>query len=46
MFEKRNDRWLIVHNHTSVAQGEPASTAQPQQPTPPASTQPPQPGKP
>jgi ketosteroid isomerase-like protein len=40
MFEKRNDRWLIVHNHTSVAQGEPASTAQPQQPTPPASTQP------
>jgi ketosteroid isomerase-like protein len=46
MFEKRNDRWLIVHNHTSVAQGEPASTAQPQQPTLPASTQPPQPGKP
>jgi ketosteroid isomerase-like protein len=46
MFEKRNDRWLIVHNHTSVAQGEPASTAQPQQPTPPASTQPHQPGKP
>jgi ketosteroid isomerase-like protein len=40
MFEKRNDRWLIVHNHTSVAQGEPASTAQPQQQTPPASTQP------
>jgi ketosteroid isomerase-like protein len=40
MFEKRNDRWLIVHNHTSVAQGEPTSTPQPQQPTPPASTQP------
>jgi ketosteroid isomerase-like protein len=40
MFEKRNDRWLIVHNHTSVAQGEPTSAAQPQQPTSPASTQP------
>ncbi|SRR6266404_1545384 len=40
VFEKRNDRWLIVHNHTSVAQGEPTSTPQPQQPTPPASTQP------
>jgi len=40
VFEKRNDRWLIVHNHTSVAQGEPTSTTQPQQPTPPASTQP------
>ena len=40
VFEKRNDRWLIVHNHTSVAQGEPPSAAQPQQPTAPASTPP------
>ena len=28
VFEKRGDRWLIVHNHTSVAQDAPA-TAQP-----------------
>jgi ketosteroid isomerase-like protein len=45
VFEKRNDRWLIVHNHTSVAQVVPASTAQPQQP-PPASAPQPQPGRP
>jgi ketosteroid isomerase-like protein len=26
VFEKRGDRWLIVHNHTSVAQDAPAAT--------------------
>jgi ketosteroid isomerase-like protein len=40
VFEKRNERWLIVHNHTSVAQAAPTTTAQPQQPTAPASTPP------
>jgi len=40
LFEKRNERWLIVHNHTSVAQAAPTATAQPQQPTAPASTPP------
>ncbi|MCU1240513.1 MAG: hypothetical protein JWO71_1239 [Candidatus Acidoferrum typicum] len=29
VFEKRNDRWLIVHNHTSVALPTPGSPAQP-----------------
>jgi ketosteroid isomerase-like protein len=28
VFEKRGDRWLIVHNHTSVAQDAPAATPQ------------------
>jgi len=40
VFEKRNERWLIVHNHTSVAQAAATTTAQPQQPTAPASTPP------
>jgi ketosteroid isomerase-like protein len=44
VFEKRSDRWLVVHNHTSVAQGAPATTPQTQQPAPSANT--PQPGKP
>jgi ketosteroid isomerase-like protein len=43
VLEKRSDRWLIVHNHTSVAQDSPATT-QPQQPPPPQGT--PQPSKP
>ena len=30
IFEKRNDRWLIVHNHTSIAQPTPATSGQPQ----------------
>jgi ketosteroid isomerase-like protein len=38
VLEKRNDRWMIVHNHTSVALPGPATTTQP------ANT--PQPGKP
>ncbi len=29
VFEKRSDRWLIVHNHTSVALPTPANAAQP-----------------
>ena len=46
IFEKRGDRWLIVHNHTSLVQGTPSPT-NPQ--TVPASTQPstpPEAGKP
>jgi ketosteroid isomerase-like protein len=46
VFEKRNDRWLIVHNHTSVAQGASPASAQPEQPTVPAGTPPQQPTKP
>ncbi len=46
VFEKRNDHWLVVHNHTSVAQATPATTPLPQQPAPPANTPQPQPGKP
>jgi ketosteroid isomerase-like protein len=38
LFEKRNGHWLIVHNHTSVAQGAqptaPANTPQVAQPQP------------
>jgi len=46
VFEKRNDHWLIVHNHTSVAQAAPTTT-QPQQPAVPANTpSQPQPSKP
>jgi ketosteroid isomerase-like protein len=37
VFEKRGDRWLIVHNHTSVAQGAPAGTPQLQPNKPPSS---------
>ena len=37
VFEKRNDHWLIVHNHTSVAQAAPPTTTQP---TAPAQQQP------
>lgn len=44
VFEKRNDRWLIVHNHTSAAQAAPPTTTQPQQPTAPVNS--PQPNKP
>jgi ketosteroid isomerase-like protein len=43
VFEKRSDRWLIVHNHTSVALPTPGSPAQPAVP---ASTPTQQPGKP
>jgi ketosteroid isomerase-like protein len=46
VFEKRNDRWLIVHNHTSLAQAPPPTMAQPQQPAVPAGTPSQQPGKP
>jgi ketosteroid isomerase-like protein len=43
VFQKRDDRWQIVHNHTSVAQGAPPTAQQPQ--TSPGNT-PPQPSKP
>jgi ketosteroid isomerase-like protein len=39
VFEKRSDRWLIVHNHTSESQPAPPATTQPQQPATPANTQ-------
>ncbi len=39
VFEKRNEHWLIVHNHTSVSQAAPPTTTQPQQPVVPANTQ-------
>ena len=42
VLEKRNDHWVIVHNHTSVAQAAPTTTSQPPVP---ANT-PSQPGKP
>lgn len=42
VLEKRSDRWLIVHNHTSVAQDAPATT----QPAVPAGAPPKQPSKP
>jgi ketosteroid isomerase-like protein len=44
VFEKRNDRWLIVHNHTSVALPTPGSVAQPAGPQSTPTT--PQPSKP
>jgi ketosteroid isomerase-like protein len=43
VLEKRNDHWLIVHNHTSVAQAAPPTTTQPAAP---ASTPQQQTGKP
>jgi ketosteroid isomerase-like protein len=46
VYEKRNDHWLIVHNHTSVAQAAPPTTAQPPQPALPANTSQPQASKP
>ena len=46
VFEKRNNHWLIVHNHTSVAQAAPPTTTQPQQPVPPANAPQPQVSKP
>jgi ketosteroid isomerase-like protein len=46
VLEKRNDKWLIVHNHTSAAQAAPTVTTQPQQTSPPAGTPQPQPSKP
>jgi ketosteroid isomerase-like protein len=46
VFEKRADHWVIVHNHTSVAQPAPGATTSPQ-PNAPANTPPPQqPSKP
>jgi ketosteroid isomerase-like protein len=43
VLEKRSDRWMIVHNHTSVALPGPVTTTQPS----PANTpSPQQPGKP
>ncbi len=44
VFEKRNEHWLIEHNHTSVAQAAPPT--QPQQPAVPANTPQQQPSKP
>ncbi len=47
VMEKRNNRWLIVHNHTSVAQDAPPTTQQPVNPanappaTPPDANKPP-----
>jgi ketosteroid isomerase-like protein len=32
VLEKRGERWLIVHNHTSVAQAAPTTTTQPPAP--------------
>ena len=46
VLEKRNDRWLIVHNHTSAAQAAPPTTTQPLQPAVPGTTPQTQPGKP
>jgi ketosteroid isomerase-like protein len=43
VLEKRSDRWVIVHNHTSVAQAAPPAT---QQPAAPATTPQQQPSKP
>lgn len=42
VFEKRNDQWLIVHNHTSLVQPPPSTSGQPT----PAVTPQPQSGKP
>jgi ketosteroid isomerase-like protein len=44
VLEKRSDHWVIVHNHTSVAQAAPATTSQPTAPA--ANTPQQQPGKP
>jgi ketosteroid isomerase-like protein len=44
VFEKRNDRWLIVHNHTSLPQATSPASAQPE-PVP-APRQPPKPSAP
>jgi ketosteroid isomerase-like protein len=44
VLEKRNDHWLIVHNHTSVAQAAPPTTTQP--PAAPVNSPPQQPSKP
>lgn len=43
VFEKRNDRWMIVHNHTSVALPGPATTTQPATPANTPQQQPPKP---
>jgi ketosteroid isomerase-like protein len=43
VFEKRGDRWLILHNHTSVAQDAPVMT---QPAAAPSGTPQPQPSKP
>jgi len=45
VLQKMGDHWVIVHNHTSVAQAAPTVTSQPQQPVGSPSTTP-QPGKP
>ena len=44
VLEKRNDHWVIVHNHTSVAQGAPTTTSPPV--PPPANAPQLQPSKP
>ena len=45
IFEKRNNRWLILHNHTSIVQGTgvtgPQATPANTQPTPPDASKPP-----
>lgn len=47
VMEKRNNRWIIVHNHTSVAQDAPPTTQQPvANPANTPSTTQPNPGKP
>src|SRR5712672_656764 len=47
VFEKRNDHWMIVHNHTSVALPGPVTTTQPGSPANmPANAPPAQPGTP
>lgn len=46
VFEKRADRWLIVHNHTSLAQGAPTTTQPLQQPAAAPNTPQQQPNKP
>src|SRR5260370_2632362 len=40
VMEKRNNRWLIVHHHTSVAQGAPPTTQPPAANPAPPTTQP------
>jgi len=46
VFEKRNNHWLIVHNHTSETRAAPPTTAQPQSPALPANAPQPPPSKP
>jgi ketosteroid isomerase-like protein len=48
VLEKRNDQWLIVHNHTSLVQPPASDTVQPAPPAPTPQSGAPQPqsGKP